>query len=236
MYALRGRGSEGLFEPHGTMDEMADIYLEAIRGAHPGGPYHLVGWSAGGVFAYELARRLREGGEPLGIVALIDTPLPSIYDQVDLNDHAHFLADFLMFVERFSQIDMGITYDRLRSLSYDEQLDLTLREAKAKGVVPRSVSEEYLRRLVETSRTHVKTIKQYEIQALEHPIHLFLPEQSGTLEELSRQDLPEDLGWRRVLGQHLVLHHSPGEHFDMMTGVHAAKLAEQLRELLEATK
>jgi thioesterase domain-containing protein len=46
--------------------------VEKIRSAQPRGPYFVGGMCAGGVIAYEIARRLQNEGETLGMVALID--------------------------------------------------------------------------------------------------------------------------------------------------------------------
>jgi amino acid adenylation domain-containing protein len=56
----------------GSVEEMAADYLEQIRAVRPSGPYHLVGWSLGGLVAYEMAVRLQEAGERVGLLALID--------------------------------------------------------------------------------------------------------------------------------------------------------------------
>jgi acyl-coenzyme A synthetase/AMP-(fatty) acid ligase len=60
----------------------ADIYAEAIMRHHPGGPIHLVGFSAGGWWAFATAGALLRRGARLGLVAVIDSPpatqLPSL--------------------------------------------------------------------------------------------------------------------------------------------------------------
>lgn len=48
------------------------LYLDAIRERQPKGPYHLMAYSSAGAFGYEIARRLREDGENVGLLALID--------------------------------------------------------------------------------------------------------------------------------------------------------------------
>jgi acetoacetyl-CoA synthetase len=54
---------------------MAAAYVAAIREAQPSGPYALAGYSFGGLVAYEMARRLRAGGEQVELLALLDTVL-----------------------------------------------------------------------------------------------------------------------------------------------------------------
>ncbi|WP_405806452.1 amino acid adenylation domain-containing protein [Streptomyces sp. NBC_01187] len=76
VYGLQARGI-GREEPMATsLADMADDYLEQIRKVRPSGPYHLLGWSLGGLVAHAVAVRLREEGEEVGLVALLDTAPP----------------------------------------------------------------------------------------------------------------------------------------------------------------
>ena len=52
---------------------MAKRSCLAIRALQPRGPYHLVGYSFGGLIAIEVARLLREAGEEIALLGLIDT-------------------------------------------------------------------------------------------------------------------------------------------------------------------
>lgn len=56
----------------GSLAEVAADHLEQIRSVQPTGPYHLLGWSYGGLVAHELAVRLRHEGVPVGLLALLD--------------------------------------------------------------------------------------------------------------------------------------------------------------------
>ena len=47
-----------------SVEAYANYYLDHIRRVQPSGPYHLLGWSMGGDFAYEIARGLlRQEGD-----------------------------------------------------------------------------------------------------------------------------------------------------------------------------
>jgi thioesterase domain-containing protein len=60
---------------------LAEAYAAAVLGHASGGPYRLAGWSAGGVLALEVARVLRERGERVELVGLLDShrPPPEIH-------------------------------------------------------------------------------------------------------------------------------------------------------------
>lgn len=79
MYGLQARGSDGLEPPLDSMEAMAEYHLEAVRRLQPHGPYLFCGYSLGGVVALEMARKLREYGEMIGLLAMIDGyPPPSL--------------------------------------------------------------------------------------------------------------------------------------------------------------
>lgn len=59
-----------------TLAELAAHYVEEMTEVQPRGPYFLVGHSAAGLVAFEMARQLSASGEPLGLVGLVDTYYP----------------------------------------------------------------------------------------------------------------------------------------------------------------
>ena len=62
--------------PDVTVEKLATEYQALIRGVQPHGPYFLGGFSIGGPIAFEVARRLRQEGEEIGLIALLDSRLP----------------------------------------------------------------------------------------------------------------------------------------------------------------
>ena len=59
-----------------SIEDLAAAYVEAIRGKQPSGPYLICGVSFGGVLAYEVAHQLRQAGQEVPLVALLDSVLP----------------------------------------------------------------------------------------------------------------------------------------------------------------
>ncbi|WP_267615377.1 non-ribosomal peptide synthetase [Gordonia bronchialis] len=56
-----------------SIAELAAFYLDRIREISPDGPYHLLGWSLGGLIAQEMAVQLAEAGEQVGDLILLDS-------------------------------------------------------------------------------------------------------------------------------------------------------------------
>jgi thioesterase domain-containing protein len=72
---VRARGVVRGESPHTTIEAMAADYLRAIKKRQPNGPYYLCGYSSGGLAAFEIARRLSESGDEVGLVGLFDTTM-----------------------------------------------------------------------------------------------------------------------------------------------------------------
>ncbi|MFE2752599.1 amino acid adenylation domain-containing protein, partial [Actinosynnema sp. NPDC059335] len=60
-----------------SVEDLAERYLAEIRAVHPAGPYHLLGWSFGGLVAHALATRLQRMGEEVALLALLDAYPPA---------------------------------------------------------------------------------------------------------------------------------------------------------------
>ncbi|MFJ9770755.1 amino acid adenylation domain-containing protein [Kitasatospora sp. NPDC101157] len=73
VYGLQARGlTEPGHRPAG-IEEIAADYLAEIRSVQPSGPYHLMGWSFGGVVAHAIAVRLQAEGERVELLAMLDS-------------------------------------------------------------------------------------------------------------------------------------------------------------------
>jgi amino acid adenylation domain-containing protein len=112
VYGLQARGiasSDGL---PASLGELVDDYVARIRAVRPAGPYHLLGWSAGGNLAFAIAVRLRSLGETVGLLGLLDS-------YVDLGGDSPSRDELVDVIAQ----DLGASPDELASLL---RLDLDL--------------------------------------------------------------------------------------------------------------
>ncbi|MEU5210162.1 amino acid adenylation domain-containing protein [Streptomyces sp. NPDC020742] len=56
-----------------TVESMAADYVEQIRTVQPTGPYHLLGWSFGGLVAHAMATLLQRDGEQVALLGMLDS-------------------------------------------------------------------------------------------------------------------------------------------------------------------
>ncbi|MEU7062335.1 amino acid adenylation domain-containing protein [Streptomyces sp. NPDC046161] len=76
-----------------SVEELAAAHVAALRRIRAAGPYHLAGWSFGGLLAYEMAAQLRSAGEEVATLTLLDTAYPdpdrAPYEEHDLLEWFH---------------------------------------------------------------------------------------------------------------------------------------------------
>jgi acetoacetyl-CoA synthetase len=75
IYGIQAAGLDGS-PPNSDVKTMASLYVDQIREVQPAGPYLVIGYSVGGLIAFEMARLLTASGSKVGVLGLIDTYLP----------------------------------------------------------------------------------------------------------------------------------------------------------------
>ncbi len=80
IYGLQAAGLRGTGDLPVSLSDMAAQYAERLRAVQPHGPYHLLGWSFGGITAHEIAAQLQAAGEKVATLVILDSypPDPSL--------------------------------------------------------------------------------------------------------------------------------------------------------------
>ncbi|MFZ0816606.1 MAG: alpha/beta fold hydrolase [Candidatus Sulfotelmatobacter sp.] len=73
IYGIQARGVDGLEPPFHRIEDMAEYYLDALNQLQPQGSCALIGYSFGGLVAFEMARRLAAAGKNVALLVLVDT-------------------------------------------------------------------------------------------------------------------------------------------------------------------
>ncbi len=85
LYGLEAPGAAGE-RPIEDMVELAAHHVATIRERWPAGPYRLVGFSMAGMVAFEMALQLREAGERVDLLVLLDSLPPGPYPLPDADE------------------------------------------------------------------------------------------------------------------------------------------------------
>lgn len=74
VWAFQVRGLDGIQPPHATIEAMAADYVDEMRARQPHGPYFIAALCAGALVAVAMAHRLRDAGESVLPLLLLDPP------------------------------------------------------------------------------------------------------------------------------------------------------------------
>jgi amino acid adenylation domain-containing protein len=202
-WGLQAKGVMGEGEPLESIEEMADHYIEAIRTLQPEGPYHLGGYAMGGVIAYEMALRLLDRGERVGMLAMIDAPprpagrLPA----VDLGRLTFMLA---------RDLALPVALEDLAGLTPDEALARVVEVGIRARRMPREFSFQDARRYLRLMETIMAATRRYRIERV-FPGTLTVFEGHVLTEGLdgSWEEMPVRLRKIPVTGNHRVMFERP---------------------------
>ncbi|PHH60498.1 hypothetical protein CDD81_1588 [Ophiocordyceps australis] len=78
------------------IEDFANICLREIYRRQPVGPYILGGWSAGGYYAFEVAKRLLGQGHVVDKLLLLDSPSRTVFESLPMSVVRHLAARDLM--------------------------------------------------------------------------------------------------------------------------------------------
>ncbi|QDQ90991.1 amino acid adenylation domain-containing protein [Rhodococcus sp. WB9] len=73
IYGIQSPAVTASGPPPSSLDELAAGYVEEIRRIQAEGPYHLLGWSLGGVLAHAMAVQLQSVGEEVATLVMLDS-------------------------------------------------------------------------------------------------------------------------------------------------------------------
>ncbi|MDQ0846321.1 SDR family NAD(P)-dependent oxidoreductase [Streptomyces sp. V1I6] len=214
-----------------TMEDKAAHYLSLIRDLQPVGPYQLLGWSFGGCLAYEAARQLKDAGQSVGFVGLIDTILPAALP--DLDSQQMLLERFGRFADYIEQTygrRLDLPYEELAATPDDQQIDVVMRLVAEAGLDMSPGIMEHQR----TSYVDARVGERYVPRPYDGPVVLYRAQRAQTLTTaLDPRYLRSeaDLGWAPLCPL-LEVVPVDGDHLSLIDPPHVATIARHLTQAL----
>ncbi|MEV8319576.1 amino acid adenylation domain-containing protein [Streptomyces sp. NPDC059900] len=222
VYGLQSPGLLPGEEACGSLTEMAEVYIEQMRKVHPGGPWHLGGYSMGGVIALEAARLLRASGEEVGLVGLLDTN-----PRMDLDPQEDYALRILVTMGLRLDLDL----EELRRLEPARRIRTLLEEGIAAGSLPTGYDEDRLQRMLDAYRHNGEALQRHTLRPYDGDVVLFRATDRAAD---TRPEAP-DLGWARQC-RHLTIRDTPGTHFTMLDSGNLEVLCSLIDGELEAAR
>lgn len=224
VYGLQAKGLFGNESPHTSFEEMARGCIAELRTVQPNGPYHLGGFSGGGLVAYEMAQQLERDGETVSLVVLLDTPVPQ---RVDLS-----LRDRLVMKWQDARRQKGAFISEwLRS-----RLAWELARWRKRSGADQDAEDGFNNGAIEAA--FLKALWAYQLLSTRAKCLLLRPKLHVSYRLPGGRDLNDvrnlvsaDNGWEPY-AEDLTITEVPGNHDSMVLEPHVRVLARRIRDLL----
>jgi len=224
VYGLQARGLNAEAEPLTRVEEMAKHYLEEIRAVQPTGPYRLLGWSLGGILAFEMAHQLHDRGEQVALIALLDT---GIHNPADFPKEEEEVDDAYKLLGAIGELRPELL-EHLRTLAPDAQLEYVVDWGHRSNALPPDFGLTQVRHLFNIYKSTVHAARNYVPKVYPGQVTLFRAE-----EGLAKNPGSLLHGWDNYAAGGVDVHVVPGSHFDIAYRPHVGVLCEQLNLVLE---
>ena len=194
-------------------------YVEKVRRVQREGPYQLIGYSFGGVIAYEMARQLLASGERVRFLGLLDAPAPGYVFPLPVRVRMHTA----------NAAQLGRMLAGLRTRSWPT------RGTYIKHAVPAITRHRWLRWPLKTLPhdwpvpTPPGSVARIHYRPTGYPGHIVL---FWATDGWGGLDRAPDLGWADLADGGLSVRPVPGSHRTMAYGPNARILARQVTECL----
>ncbi|MBN1866411.1 amino acid adenylation domain-containing protein [Candidatus Sumerlaeota bacterium] len=213
VYGFKPRGLDGKEDPHRSVEEMAEAYIEEMRAFQPRGPYLIGGECIGGIVAYEMAQQLEEQGQEVGLLFLMDTPRPSFLG--GLQYRSYIIRVKLLRLYR-------LFLDLLR---FDLRNIVAMFRRKRQRLLPTTDEERIQGRIQRVEEDYISTLSRYI--AKPHP---------GKVTFLVSEELSfRSIEWRDLVKGGMEVHTVPGNHVTRLT-IHGALTASTLTQCLDRAR
>ncbi|MEB3053324.1 thioesterase domain-containing protein, partial [Bacillus pseudomycoides] len=200
-------GMDGL-----TLSEVVQLYIEEMKRVQPEGPYRLGGWSLGGAIAYEIATILRNQGEEVEMLVLMDTKVPSEQDHKTEDDMLSYI------LKHFIHLDLVEQGEELV-----HQQDMLVDQLIVEGVLLPDADLTSLKQIINAHRKGLNLMAEHVLTPYFGEVIYFSAEEG--------RDLFTD--WRPLLQGKVNKYSVPGSHEEIVFSPAVEKIAKCLVNELE---
>ena len=231
-YMFFNQGHDGSPALHTTVEKIAFWYLKEMQTIQPQGPYFLAGYSFGGMVAYEMAQQLRQQGETIALLALVDPTPPSSQaqlaswkltrgslsiDRMEIKNqeaHSHLTSPRNYFTKLFTAFQWRANSVKIQSMVMMKSILCSI-FFRVGHPLPPSLRSWYRNQIVH------EAARQYIPQKYQGQVSLF--------KSTNYVETP----WRELCAEVVEVGTFPTEHLDLVDGSHTETLLHELMACLK---
>ncbi|MBD2774620.1 amino acid adenylation domain-containing protein [Iningainema tapete] len=227
-----GLQAQGFYEeePLTRVEDMASLYIQAIQKFQPNGPYQIGGWSFGGVVAYEMAQQLRKQGYEVSLLAILDSYVPILLDKNKKIDAPYLVGALSRYFGGMLGQDNLVTYDEMKHLSANEQINYILDKAEEVKILPPSNQSQQNRRILDVLVGTIKATYSYVRQPYPGKVTVFRAREKHIMAN------DPTLVWVEFFSildaEDIKIIDVPGNHYTFILEPHLQVVAERLKSCL----
>lgn len=227
-YGLQGHGLYGEQQPLADISAMAAAYVPLIKAHQPTGPYRLVGYSMGGVIAFEVAQQLQAQGDVVSFLGLLDSYLYSErlpYPGRDIED-----ADERLIVRMLTALPQAASREVERHLrrlpDHAARIGYLFEMGRAVGRIPAGYDIPALARMYEAMDAHVEALSAYRPHPYAGRVTFF------RCQDRSASDIAAYISWSAVARGGVARVDVPGNHSTLLEQPHVQQVATHLQQYI----
>lgn len=216
-YCLEPVGLDGKTPVMDTVQRIADFNIEALKSVQAKGPYRLLGYSNGGIVAFEMARRLLDGGEKVSSLIMLDSLSPSLLNNDPTEDM--MVAVFRHFVSSLGGAS-DLTVEQLRSVPEQERAEFLYNTVTHLGI---ELPKHQFMSTFNVANASELACRAYQPVKLVQKIDIALFRASDGF-----KGVPHDYGWNDLLSAEIQIQEVEGNHFTILENASAKELAKRI--------
>lgn len=222
LYGLQGLGLDGDTSHLSTIESIASRYLVEVLEQEPDGPYIILGYSYGGVIAFEMARQLLRMDKKVKMLGVLDTnvsgrndasgEIPRFYDKIkrQFRKAIYIGGAFLKYPEDVLNYQK-LVFNRKFNKNFEEK-----QEDQIYDYEPHIV------------QAYEDAYHRYRMQPLDIEIHLFRADK-----RVYFVDDSEYLGWKKYALKGVKVHRVPGDHKTFLLPPNSKMVARLIEDNLK---
>jgi thioesterase domain-containing protein len=216
---LPAAGLDGECPPMRRIEDIAAHHVRTITSRQPDGPYLLMGWSVGGMVAYEMARQLDSDGCEVGLVVMVEaTPVRGVDPAAAADAVSLFVAD-LASLSGQAPPAVPATFGGCADADVVRPLRDTLCSA---GLLPADVSDQFLANRFAVFRANLDAVTAYT------PVP-----RDGRMVYIQGADSPDYVETWRPYSLRGIEHRTvPGDHYSMWSPRLLPFLVDEIQAVL----
>lgn len=226
VYGVQAQALEANQPAFHRIEEMAAHYLEEIRRAQPKGPYHLLGYSFGGIVVLEMAHQLRVAGETIGMLGMLDTRAKEYIPVAQGEAHAPAPINVPKHGRLTEYFRRNRGHGNSKAWLEFFVKDLKERRVRYTTVLAAKMLSKIPASLKDTHEINSYAARKYNVKPFAGKLTLF---RASVQEDRS---IPADNGWGPIFSEGIEVHETPGDHWQVLSEPGIDVLAKSIGDCL----